>query len=35
MIECRAFDDSDFEYWMEHLDRMIAKMKRCLDDLTR
>ena len=35
MIERRAFDYSDLDHWMEHLDRAIVKMKRSLDDLTR
>jgi hypothetical protein len=35
MIERRAFDYSDLEHWMEHLDRAIGKMKRSLDTLAR
>jgi hypothetical protein len=35
MIERRAFDYSDLEHWMEHLDRTIGQMKRSFDTLTR
>jgi hypothetical protein len=35
MIERRAFDYSDLDHWMEHLDRAIVKMKRSLDTLAR
>ncbi len=35
MIERRAFDYSDLDHWMEHLDQAIVKMKRSLDALAR